>query len=51
MPSTFENFGTVVSFDYLYVSPEKVNSYSCDVANPITYLLKEIRIINQAYIL
>lgn len=41
---------TIVSIDYLYISPDRITSYSCDVANPVTYSLRELQIINQAYI-
>jgi hypothetical protein len=46
----FKQIGLPISFDYQVISSNKVNTTGCDVANPVTYPLKELFIINQGEI-
>lgn len=42
-----QQYGMRVSIDYKTITSNKIVTSGCTVANPVTYLLKEITIINQ----
>ncbi len=42
-----KQLGMIVSFDFKTITPNKVITSGCGVANPVTYDLKELIIINQ----
>ncbi len=42
-----KQIGMTVAFDFKTITPDKVQTTGCIVANPITYNLKELFIINQ----
>lgn len=42
-----QQIGMTVAFDFKTITPDKVQTTGCIVANPITYNLKELFIINQ----
>jgi hypothetical protein len=45
-----QKIGMHVSFDYKTISPTKIQTSGCTVANPVTYTLKELFIIHQGEI-
>ena len=46
LADTTKHIGTPISIDFKIITPNKVETTGCTVANPITYSVKEIFIIN-----
>lgn len=47
---TLKQVGMKVTIDFKVITPDKVQTPGCTLCNPITYLLKELYIINQGEI-
>lgn len=50
LDTRLKELGMKVSLDYKSITPNKAETTGCDVANPVTYRLKELTIENQGEI-